>query len=790
MVVGAKCRPRIITGTVPTSTGTVDYTTSGEGTPVGGIITLSRVTALGTITAHASFSWGVFDGTRERVVFGYDRDNLGTQDSASGADNDGTIVRLYDGAAAIEIEAIFDSFITDGVRIDWTTVSGTAYQYSLLLYYGTDVECYAWDAVGASTAVTITPGFAADFCHTMQARSIDGTATAEMRFEIGFAGRTSTKNTCVAVLADDNTGTTRTRRRSSIADLGRTIRIGATDTLGGISLIGNWTSTEFDLNGTVSGVPGAGPRIAGLAVYAGGYNVHVGDDEDTKTSVGTESITAPGFRPAFVQMIYGAVNAGTNYQNSGSAGCGMTDFSTETSISLSTKNNQATSLTTSYSEESMISQIGTGGTAVLYEATNNGKLDDGFSLSWDVANATARAYRYVVIEEPFSAADGAGSFPIATGTGVGALKFTGTGAAVLPLMTGTGSGSSVLTITGSGTAVLPLATGTGAGLLKFTGTGAGILPLPTGTGIGDGIATVSGTGAAVLPLPEATGVGLLKFTGTGAGTLPLVEASGAGLLKFTGTGAAVLPLLTGTGIGDVIGTVTGTGAAVLPLPEASGAGLLKFTGTGAGTLPLVEAVGAGGPLSTVTGTGAAILPLLTGTGAGTFTLTGSGAAVLPLLTGIGAGTLIFVGSGAGTLPLVVGSGAGTLSFIGTSAGTLPLVTGTGAGILSTTGTGAGILPLTTGTGTGSATLSITGSGAGVLPLLTGTGTGIPGGQAVCASLLLGTYSPASTLLGSYSPAAVLTGTMDEETVLAGTYTLSEALTGRYNNVTTLTGGIC
>ena len=103
-------------------------------------------------------------------------------------------------------------------------------------------------------------------------------------------------------------------------------------------------------------------------------------------------------------------------------------------------------------------------------------------------------------------------------------------------------------------------------------------------------------GAGTLPKLEASAAGTLEFTGTEAGTLPKLEASATGTLEFTGTEAGTLPKLEASATGTITTgptSITGTATGTVPLPESSSLGRLEFTASGSGLLPLAVSAASG-----------------------------------------------------------------------------------------------------------------------------------------------------------------------------------------------------
>ena len=148
-----------------TSTGTQDITISGFGTPKGAMFFATRATSVDEHQATASISVGFTDGTRDRL-FGFgSEDGQATSDTIRMQATNGTAA-VQTSAVAIDGRLRFDSWITDGVRINIAVAPATAWYLTVVLFGGDDISnVYVGDAgLGTGTsAVNITdPGFQAD----------------------------------------------------------------------------------------------------------------------------------------------------------------------------------------------------------------------------------------------------------------------------------------------------------------------------------------------------------------------------------------------------------------------------------------------------------------------------------------------------------------------------------------------------------------------------------------------------------------------------------------------------
>lgn len=132
--------PVIAVVAAPNVTGNQDITTADlDGlTPKGALFIYSRGASDGAVTANAGVSYGVADAASQWAFANYHANGSNTQKSM--AKSDKCILALE--GAVVHSEASFVSFITEGVRINWTTVDATdAWLLTVVFFAGDDWEC-------------------------------------------------------------------------------------------------------------------------------------------------------------------------------------------------------------------------------------------------------------------------------------------------------------------------------------------------------------------------------------------------------------------------------------------------------------------------------------------------------------------------------------------------------------------------------------------------------------------------------------------------------------------------
>lgn len=162
---------RVLRTTVPGVTGNADYTIAGIGTPVAVKVELINARVDDTDSAQLAISRGFWanNGAVRCMV-------LTSQDAQANTNTYKTCTSKYiaalaaAGTGAIAIGGEFVSTITDGIRINWTSVTGLAHRIQITFYYGSNVSAHVGvfdfaDNTGTpNTTLDVTaPGFKPDF---------------------------------------------------------------------------------------------------------------------------------------------------------------------------------------------------------------------------------------------------------------------------------------------------------------------------------------------------------------------------------------------------------------------------------------------------------------------------------------------------------------------------------------------------------------------------------------------------------------------------------------------------
>lgn len=149
-----------------TTTGTQDFTSSGFGTPKAAMCLVGYGATNGTAVSHAGLSIGFTDGTRQNALSVRSKNGVTTTLTGRRADTtDMLLLANQDGTVILRVQ--FSTWITDGVRLNYSVAPGTAYQVSCTLFGGAGImNAYVNTVTTPSTAdlstTVTTVGFQPD----------------------------------------------------------------------------------------------------------------------------------------------------------------------------------------------------------------------------------------------------------------------------------------------------------------------------------------------------------------------------------------------------------------------------------------------------------------------------------------------------------------------------------------------------------------------------------------------------------------------------------------------------
>jgi len=737
---------------VPTSTGTVDLTVSGKGTPKGFMVFASRLRLKNTNIDDIACSWGVCDLTNSHCVGFWAQDGSATQNTGQVLQNVVAYVPDPDDNGASPIyELSFVTTVTDGVRLSLDTAPPVLCSFRIVLFYGEDCEAFAFSAAapGSSAPTTVTTGFEVDCGFTV---NMHGTTAGEAEMKMQFGIFTQTDQAVSLFSCADGGGTSFSARaffddRISI-DHDYSSSPGS---VAGANIVENFTSTSFDI-AEFSPAVGPGDRTVGLALATGVSDVHVEVGASTSTSVTSKAYNEASFEPEFVYLPVSNATSEGALLNVGGMSLAFFDANTQAVEAYSARSSSGTGTSDNDDRAAGTKALHlrnhvTGATIISAEIDE--VTGSGFGLDFTDVVSPARLFAYLVIERGVSRIRGltlAGSTVTGTirakpnpieGSSAGAASVTGTLSAT-GAIEGASAGSATVEGTLQGNIALEASS---AGAASVTGTLVGKGALDASSA---GSSTVQGTLSATAAI-EGTSAGAASVTGTLAAASS-IEGASAGTSTTTATLVA-----TGAIEGSSAGTATvqGTLSATSAI-EGSSAGTVAVEGTLVGTGSL-EASSAG--QATVQGTLAA---------AGGIEGSADGAATVQ---GTLSATARIEGSTAGQATV---TGAVQFDSLQGSAAGVATVTGTLSGTASIEGkVQAGARPSPSATLVGTGALEATAAGAATTSA-TLVGSSSLDGSSAGQATVEGTLEAKSSFSGEAAGVATVTGTLSATAAKQGT----------------------
>jgi hypothetical protein len=294
-----------------------DFTVPGFGTPKAAMFIVTRANVSGAADDHASIMKGLTDGVRDRCVVNSVEHGVGSENTYRWMVNDACILFMdpTDGSSAGY--ATFDSWITNGVRVNWQEAPAGDWLITCVLLGGSDLSPYVGTVVcsGGTTLNVTAPGAdtdAAFFISSFAADStaISGSSSANATFGFGMFAKDSgaaNHRTCITWGAADAQSSGDPYTVSRVNDVLNNIFQGSSF---GRRLCSQITN-GFSLVATA---------VGGMTAYYLALNFNDNYEATLFTidspGSGSEVITAPGFKPQCLFMFGSMVpNSDTIYQD-------------------------------------------------------------------------------------------------------------------------------------------------------------------------------------------------------------------------------------------------------------------------------------------------------------------------------------------------------------------------------------------------------------------------------------------------------------------------------------------
>tara|TARA_R110000868_G_scaffold301380_1_gene561845 strand:- start:915 stop:2411 length:1497 start_codon:yes stop_codon:yes gene_type:complete len=302
------------------STGTQDITIAGFGTCIGAIFDMNVGDVDNTVQATDRRSIGYCDGTNVALSFLGATNGVSTSNT-SRRESSTSVIAEMDGGGTISGVATFNSFITDGVRINVTSTSPNQRFCTVTLIGGdaTNVKVNFSPALGTSAGNTVvsTVGFEADLVMTSCAGLASNAGLADHSIlSRGIAVNDGADSNFMRGTFDqDGLGTTKTG--SYLSDTYATGQY-FTNALSWGGSIGSYTSSGFTVTTNKSA---SNDVFAYIAIKFANTFVKA-SIEDTPAATGAASFGATPSTPNFLQILSGGAAA----LNTPKGGLNTSDF--------------------------------------------------------------------------------------------------------------------------------------------------------------------------------------------------------------------------------------------------------------------------------------------------------------------------------------------------------------------------------------------------------------------------------------------------------------------------------
>jgi len=378
---------KVVRVALNTSTGTQDITISGFGTPKAAIFYSDGVLTDDTITNSTRNSVGYTDGTNEAVVANFSLNGFSASDTSRLHRTDSVILVISQTAETGR--ANFDSFITDGVRIDITDAPPTANFVTVILINGDDVSDVKVETKQLTTTSTVitTVGFESSlvFLNSVGINAIDGSVGGQALMSNGIAVNDgSDSNFGILQFDQDAQGTSNTGQFTSNTDsVGQFFNNSLT--WGGD--VNTYTSTGFTISTSAS--PGD-DFVSYLALKFTNSPLVDVSIVDSPTATGDKSFGSTASQPDFNLMITGNSTA----LDTNTSGVGFSTFVADATNqfgnSYSMEDAAATMVVDSISASGNLVQLFNG--VKEFEASFTNFTSSGADFNFSTVDGTARKW--------------------------------------------------------------------------------------------------------------------------------------------------------------------------------------------------------------------------------------------------------------------------------------------------------------------------------------------------------------------------------------------------------------
>lgn len=480
-----------------TTTGTQDFTVPGLGASSlikAAIFIVSMATADATPVAGASLSIGHTTGSTHYVAATCSRDNTTTPSAFSQANATDVVLLLDPSSASIAGPSVsvygraaFSSFITNGVRVNWTTAPSTGVLVTCLLFTGAQISCDSesfdladGDSGNSPNLVTSVHGTIATLGVFLSATSaaFDDSPVSSGSMCVGAVRATAFDllQSCVAWGELSQTPAPVATIVNSLADSAAILRDTHNDTSDESATVVNIISGGFGIDCTFDPL-----QASLLSLRIEDAPVWVGQLLAPTDTTGVD-VNVIGFRPQCLIIVACGSNTDTTVEHTSNAGpyaVGIVDRYAAFSTSFACENDAATTNTQSVADARAIHLPAHDGSGPLIRVDVTEFREDGFH--WQLTSGTddGRLALVIAIGEALEASSDGSGYTQGTPSGSAAV-------------TGATSGQSATNNLARGAGAIAAQT-SGAADTRNTARGAGSAPAAATSGGTDARAGVTGS---------------------------------------------------------------------------------------------------------------------------------------------------------------------------------------------------------------------------------------------------------------------------------------------------------
>lgn len=369
--------------------GLKDITIAGFGPVIGAIFEYGIATVDDTVSPHIRSSIGFTDGVKQFSI-SVASDNVATTSNTSRILRDDSVITEITGNGTLLAKVSFNSFITDGVRLDVTDALAEN-RYCIVTLIGgdaTDVYVSRTGSLGgvATTTTFTTVGFEADLILTatvgVTVTNVNNSAAPAILTQGIAVNDGDNFNAMIGTFASD--AVTSSNTGQYVSDTYATGQY-FSDALTWGGTINNYTTSGFDV---VTNASSGSDIFAYIAIKFSNTFIKA-SIEDSPTVTGSKSFGATPFTPNFLKIL----GSGASVVNTGTSGLNYSIFSgdatRQNSYTYYDEDNNTTTNTGQLSKASYLKQLTETGT-VQFDASFTNFTATGADFNFATTDATAR----------------------------------------------------------------------------------------------------------------------------------------------------------------------------------------------------------------------------------------------------------------------------------------------------------------------------------------------------------------------------------------------------------------